>query len=84
MRVLYEFYIDPDTRFPLVDGKRAKKGECIGSVLAMSLTHTSKHQLHHIMPNISVRKIGSVLSRLLSEGKMEKVGSFKDAVCVLE
>ena len=82
--MLYEFYIDLDTRIPLADGKSAKKGERIGSVLVMSVAHISKHQLHHIVPDISVRTIGSVLSRLLSEGKIEKVGSFKDAVCVLE
>jgi len=39
----------------------------------------SKQELHEKFPDISIKTIENVLSTLLNEGKIIKIGSYKDA-----
>ena len=65
-------------RMIMINNRGVKKEVRIESILTNSISPISKRQLHHILPDISIRTIGSVISRLLSECKIEKVGTFRD------
>lgn len=79
LRTLLECYMDLDTRFAMTADRPLKKGKRIESMLRGSLTPISKKQICVALSDVSPRTVESVLSRLQSEGKIEKIGSFKDA-----
>lgn len=79
LRTLLECYIDLDTRFAVVGDRRMGKGERIEAMLEGSLAPVSKRQICVALPDISPRTVESVLARLQSEGRVEKVGSYRDA-----
>ncbi len=79
LRTLLECYMDLDTRFALVNDRKLKKGERVEAMLENSLTPISKRQICLALPDVSPRTVESILARLSAEGKVEKIGSFKDA-----
>lgn len=79
LRTLLECYIDLDTRFAVVNDRRMKKSDRIEAMLENSLVPVSKRQICVALPDVSPRTVESVLSRLQSEGKVEKIGSYRDA-----
>ena len=62
----------------MINNRGVKNEVRIESILTNSISPISKRQLYHILPDISIRTIGSVISRSLSECKIEKVGTFRD------
>ena len=79
LQMLYECYIDLDTRFAIVDGKKLTKKRRIETVLSKSLTPLSKRQICAILPDISENTVDSAIKALIKDGKAEKVGTFRDA-----
>lgn len=79
LRTLLECYIDLDTRFAVVGDRRMSKGDRVAAMLENSLVPVSKRQICVALSDISPRTVESVLARLQSEGKVEKVGSYRDA-----
>ena len=79
LQMLYECYIDLDTRFLLVDGKKLTKKRRIETVLSKSVTPMSKRQIQMMLPDVSLPTVESAIKELLKSSKIEKMGSFKDA-----
>lgn len=79
LRTLLECYMDLDTRFAVVGDRRMSKGDRVAAMLENSLVPVSKRQICVALSDISPRTVESVLARLQSEGKVEKVGSYRDA-----
>ncbi|MCQ2070795.1 MAG: Fic family protein [archaeon] len=79
LTVLLECYIDLDTRFGIVVDRRPMKSDRIENLLRNSVTPMSKRQIAYALPDVSPRTIESVLGRLQKEGKVEKVGTYRDA-----
>lgn len=79
LRTLLECYIDLDTRFSIVDGKKLKKKQRIEKVILESTEPVSKRQICFILPDVSPRTVDAAVEKFLADGKIVKVGSFKDA-----
>ncbi len=79
LRMLYECYIDLDTRFAIVGSKGLKKSERVEYILKNSLAPMSKRQLQKALPDISYHTVDSAIKNLLEKGRIEKVGEFRNA-----
>jgi len=79
LRMLLECYIDLDTRFALVNGKKLGKADRIENIILDSLTPMSKRQICMILPDVSIYTVEKVIKTLMSEGKIEKIGSNRSA-----
>jgi Fic family protein len=72
-------YKELDSRFTLVNGKRANKKERISATVLNSLLPISKKEISYILPDISLATIEVVLANLLKQGKIKKIGDYKNA-----
>ena len=79
LRTLLECYIDLDTRFGIVEGRRIGKSESVENAIKNSLAPISKRQLCMILKDVSPYTVEKSLKRLLSEGKIERIGETKGA-----
>ena len=77
LRTLLECYIDLDTRFALVDGKKVGRTQTVESVLERSIAPMSIAQIRKVLPDISVYTIQKSLKKLLEQGRIEKIGETK-------
>ncbi|MBO6108206.1 MAG: Fic family protein [Eubacterium sp.] len=72
-------YHELDDNFIEVTRKKASKQERIESILMNTFVPVSKNEIMERLPDVSVRTVEVTLKRLLDEGKISKVGSFRDA-----
>jgi len=79
LRMLLECYMDLDTRFAMVGSKSMNKSERIERILEESLAPMSKRQIAKALPDVSIHTIDAVVKRLVSEGRVEKIGDYKVA-----
>ena len=79
LRMLYECYIDLDTRFAMTGAKSMKKSQRVELILMNSQVPRSKRQIQLALPDISIHTVDAVIKRMVSEGRAEKVGGFRDA-----
>ena len=79
LKTLLECYIDLDTRFGIVDGRRLKKSESVENVIKNSLAPISKRQICLILKDVSPYTIEKTLKTLISEGIIERIGETKGA-----
>lgn len=79
LRTLLECYMDLDSRFPVVDDRKMGKAERISAVIENSLAPVSKRQICHALPDVSPRTVEATVSKLIGEGRVAKVGTYRDA-----
>ena len=79
LRTLLECFIDVDTRFAIVDGKGINRKQTVENVLKKSTAPMSLRQIHMVLDNVSIYTIQKEVKKLLSEGKIEKIGNTKGA-----
>lgn len=79
LRTLLECYIDLDTRFALVDGRRIGRVQTVENVIMRSVAPVSKGQICMALPDVSTYTIEKCIKTLLAQGKIEKVGNTKGA-----
>ena len=80
IQILYECYMKLDENvFSQID-KKLSKTERIEILLLNAFVPISKRAIQDQLPDISEQLIEMVLSKLLKEGKIVKIGSYKDAV----
>lgn len=72
-------YQELDSRFSIIQGKNVSKHSQIEALILGKLFPISKSEICKELPNISVTTIEKVIKMLLNEGKIEKIGTFKDA-----
>ena len=77
LRMLLECYIDLDTRFAIVDGRKIGRTETVENVIRGSVAPISIRQIQAVLPDVSLYTIQKSVKTLLSEGKIEKVGITK-------
>jgi len=75
--MLFTCYKELDMRFTVVGEKRMNKGNRIEGTF--SFYPISKMEIRKRLPDVSSRTIEVKLSELLKEGKIEKIGTYKDA-----
>ncbi len=79
LQVLYKCFKDLDDSFTDISLKKAKKSERVESILMEAIVPISKQDIIEKVPDISVKTIELVLSKMMKEQKIKKIGTFKDA-----
>jgi hypothetical protein len=76
-------YRELDRRYPIVGNKKVKKRDRILHIIETSQSPVRKKDICACIPDVSVRTAEVVLSDLIEQNKVEKLGTFKDARYVL-
>ena len=79
MQILYRCFKDLDESFTDISLKKAKKSERVEAILMGAIVPVSKQDIIAKVPDISVKTVELVLSKLMKEKKIKKIGTFKDA-----
>ncbi len=79
MQILYRCYRELDDCFIDMSLKKASKKERVEAVLMNSYVPVSKRDLCDRLPDVSKTTIEAELARLLTEDKIVKIGSYRDA-----
>lgn len=79
LRTLLECFIDIDTRFAIVDGEGVGRKQTVENVLMKSSAPMSLKQIHMALRDVSIYTIQKAVKKLMSEGKIEKIGNTKGA-----
>lgn len=79
LQILYRCFKDLDETFTDISLKKAKKSERVESILMGAIVPVSKQDIVAKVPDISVKTVELVLSKMLKENKIKKIGSYKDA-----
>lgn len=72
-------YKELDKRFALIHSKKVSKRERIEQTILNSLLPLGKSEINYILPDISATTIELVVSQMLKQGRIIKLGTFKDA-----
>jgi len=72
-------YKELDKRFAVINSKNVSKRERIEQTILNSLLPLSKKEINYILPDISVTTIEIVVSKMIEQGKIKKIGTFKNA-----
>ncbi len=76
---LVNSYKELDRRYPIIDNRKVKKRDRILHIIETSDTPLKKRDICACIPDVSIRTADVVLSDLLEQNKIEKLGSYKDA-----
>ena len=79
MQILYRCYKELDESFMDIKLKKAKKSERVEAILLNAIVPISKGDILDKVPDISVKTVELVLSKMIKENKIVKIGSFRDA-----
>lgn len=79
LQILYRCFKDLDDAFTDISLKKAKKSERVESILLGAIVPISKRDIIEKVPDISVKTIELVLSKMMKDNKIKKIGSYKDA-----
>ena len=79
LQILYRCFRDLDESFMDISLKKAKKSERVEAVLMGAIAPVSKADIHEKLPDVSVKTIELVLSKMLKDEKIEKIGTYRDA-----
>ena len=79
MQILYRCYKELDESFMEITLKKAKKSKRVEAILLNAVVPVSKSEILDKVPDISVKTVELVLSNLLKENRIVKIGSYKDA-----
>ena len=79
LQILYRCFKDLDDAFTDISLKKAKKSERVEKILMESIVPISKQDIIQKVPDISVNTVELVLSKLLKENKIIKIGTYRDA-----
>ena len=79
MQILYKCYKELDESFTDIKLKKAKKSERVEAILLNAIVPISKGDILDKVPDISVKTVELVLSKMIKENKIVKIGSYRDA-----
>ncbi|MFI3162902.1 MAG: Fic family protein [Bacillota bacterium] len=79
LTMLYSCYKELDKRFAIVHGKKVSKKSRIEDAVMNSLIPISKKEIADILPDVSPSTIEAVLSKMMKDDIVEKIGSYKNA-----
>ena len=72
-------YKELDKRFALINSKNVSKRERVEQTILNSLLPLGKRDLIYFLPDVSATTVEIVVSQMLKQGKIKKMGTFKDA-----
>jgi Fic family protein len=72
-------YKELDKRFALINSKKTSKQERIEQTILNSLLPLGKKEINYILPDVSATTIEMIVNKMLKQGKIRKIGTFKDA-----
>ena len=72
-------YKELDKRFAIINSKNVSKRERIEQTILNSLLPLGKREINYILPDVSATTIEMIVSQMLKQGKIKKIGTFKDA-----
>ena len=72
-------YKELDKRFALIGEKHLFMRDRVKGTVLNSLVPIGKKEINYILPDVSARTIEVVLSEMLKQNKIKKIGTFKDA-----
>ncbi|MCL2245837.1 MAG: Fic family protein [Lentimicrobiaceae bacterium] len=72
-------YKELDKRFAVINSKNISKRERIEQTILNSLLPLGKREINYILPDVSATTIEVVVSQMLKQDKIKKIGTFKDA-----
>lgn len=79
LRILYACYRELDRRYIEGTLERIPKAKRVEAMLMDAYVPISKAEICECLPEVSVRTVERVLSQLIHEGKVEKIGTYRDA-----
>lgn len=79
LQLLYRCFKNLDDSFTEISLKKAKKSERVEAVLLSAIVPISKADVMHKLPDVSVKTVELVISKLLKTGKIDKIGTYRDA-----
>ena len=79
LQILYACYRELDRRYVEGTLERVPKSKRIETLLMDAYVPISKAEICDKFPEVSVRTVERVLTRLMREGTIEKIGTYRDA-----
>lgn len=79
LQLLYKCYIALDESFTDISLTKAKKSERVEAVLMNAIVPVSKAQIREKLPDVSVNTIELVLNNMVKDGRIKKIGTYKNA-----
>ena len=79
LQSLMTSYKELDRRYPIIENRKVKKRDRILHIIETSSYPVKKKDICACIPDVSIRTADVVLSDLLEQNKIEKLGTFKDA-----
>lgn len=79
LRVLYRCYKKLDDSFMELSLNKTPKSKRVEAILMNSIVPISKAEILDKLPDVSVKTIELELSKLLKQGKIDKIGTYKNA-----
>ena len=79
LQILYKCFKELDESFTDISLKKAKKSERVEAVLMGAIVPVSKQEIIEKVPDISVKTVELVLSKLLKAKRIKKIGTYKNA-----
>ncbi len=77
LSMLYMCYKELDKRFATIQGKKITKTSRIEATVLNSLVPISKADICKILPDVSPTTIEAVLSKMVKDGQIKKIGQSK-------
>jgi len=72
-------YKELDKRFAFIQSTKVLKRERVEQTILNSLLPLGKREINYILPDVSATTIEMVVSQMIKQGKIKKIGTFKDA-----
>ena len=79
LQILYRCFKDLDESFTDISLKKAKKSERVEAILMGAIVPVSKQDIIAKVPDISTKTVELVLSKMMKENKIKKIGTFRNA-----
>ena len=79
LQIIYACYQELDKRYVEGTLKRVPKSERVRTLLMDAYVPISKAEICDRLPEVGVRTVERVLSTLINEGSVEKIGTYRDA-----
>lgn len=79
LQILYSSYKDLDAKFAENTAQTISKSRRVENTLLQCFVPVSKEEIVARLPDISVTTVERVLGKLIKEGKIEKIGTYRNA-----
>ncbi len=79
LQIMYRCYKDLDIRFYENQSANIPKSKRVEGLLMQSIVPVSKEEICERLPEVSVTTVERVLGKLVKEGRIEKIGSYRNA-----